>query len=214
MTVSSSQSSCWSAVPALRPRVLGVDADGREFVADAARHGLRVGRGRGQGYGRVAIESILPDPGSGPLRQRLERFDGWVRSRLHSLRDLVDEPDGTYFSVSLASDLVPPKAATGSAEEAFLAALDLPGCGVVVHAEVRAGQRGGWNSLHGGPKALRAVVQAGSVLLVRTDLALEELLPAMRQLESRGAGRATEEGFGTVRVSDPIHDPDGGSHDT
>lgn len=192
-------------------RVSGADAEAREFLHDALCRGLRVGHGRGQGYGAMRLVEALPFEDGETLAERLQRFDDEVRRRLDVLDLGPLEPgsgsSSVHFTALLQSPLVP-SATEGSAENAFLDALGLPPEVEIVHSAVRAGQRGGWNEVGGGPKSTRPTVRAGSVLLLRAPQSFDELLSRLRALEVRGGGQATEEGFGWIRFSDPIHHPD------
>ncbi|MEM9553820.1 MAG: RAMP superfamily CRISPR-associated protein [Acidobacteriota bacterium] len=191
-----------------RATVTGLDAEARSYLRDAAHQGLRVGHGRGQGYGRMRLELRQPCRAT-PLRRRLEAFDRAVRQELETLAGgLGIEPsalhaDHRHVAFTLLS-AVQPSADADTAEAAFLAALGLREV-EAVYSQVRTGQRGGWNAIAHRPKSLEPTLLAGSVLLVRTERTLDDLEPELTRLEARGAGAAREEGFGWLRVADPIH---------
>jgi CRISPR-associated protein Csx10 len=191
--------------------VAGLGREGRRLLADAMRRPLRVGHGRGQGYGRMKITSVLP-AAPADLAARLERFDSRVRRGLEEIAaalgiDSSDLGGGRHhFAATLWSDLVPGES-DSSAEAALLAALDLDGA-EMVYGQVRADQRGGWDARRRRPKPYHPVVRAGSVLLLATEEPLDSLLPRLAELERRGAGASREEGFGWVCFSDPIHAPE------
>lgn len=190
--------------------IAGVGTAGRKLLAAASSRPLRLGHGRGQGYGRariVAARAATVDD----LRSRLERLDGWVRQALEGVAQATSitavelEAGRRYFTVTLTSDLAPTRSQL-SAEEVLLAELGLEDV-EIVHGQVRAGQRGGWDARRHRPKPYRPILRAGSTLLLATARPFTDLLPNFAELELRGAGDAREEGFGWLRCSDPIHDP-------
>ncbi len=195
-------------------QVSGLDERGRALLHDAARHGLRVGRGRGQGYGRVRVAAYWA-ASNDDLEQRVTAFDDSIR-RLRATFDAQVEPladsDGLYLTVLLLTDMVADAGAL-DAEQALLTALDLPGFEVLA-AQVRSGHRGGYDthaaaqSSNDTPKAFAPVVQAGASLLLRGRPGFPgDLRARLAVLESRGIGARREEGFGAVRFSDPVHHP-------
>lgn len=195
-----------------RARLGGVGAAGRELLRDAARHGLRVGHGRGQGYGRMRIVSAHPVADE-PLEDRVKAFDEQVRDAVASVAgqgadagELADSK-ALYLAATLASDLVVETTSAETAEQAFLKALGLDGA-EPLYGQVRASQRGGFDAMRSGPRSYLPVVRAGSVLLLRLHADLDrELLDRLQTLEDRGIGAAREQGLGWVRFSDPIHRP-------
>lgn len=188
-------------------RVGALDAESRQLLGKALARGLRIGHGRGQGYGRLAARARPVAPL--PLRARLERFDAEARSRFAALAAFSGTPEpgpGLLFTVTLESDLAPGGAAASAGlEEALLAALELPGEVRLLAGETRAGRRGGWDDLEGWHKTQRQVLLAGSTLLLHSGLGLAELLPTLAELERRGAGVGTAEGLGWVLFSSPRH---------
>lgn len=192
--------------------VSGLDSDGRALLRDAAREGLRVGRGRGQGYGRVRVATLVPAPDD-DLAPRLAAFDDAVQ-RLQTAFEAEVEPlgvtGGPYLSALLLTDMVP-AAGVVNAEQALLAALELPGFELLA-GQVRSGHRGGYDtraaaqSQSDTPKAFVPVVQAGASLLLRGRGGWSDALREhLATLERRGIGTRREEGFGAVRFSDAVH---------
>jgi len=188
--------------------VANVGPEGRAFLEDAAARGLRVGHGRGQGYGAVEIEAFRRGDGDARLGERLDEFEAAVRDALGraaelGTRELVSD-DEHFFALTLGSDFLPVEGSGFVAETALLEALDVP-TAEIVHGQVRTGQRGGFATFDGRPKALSPTVEAGSVLLLRVKTPLEELVPRLEALERHGLGARREEGFGWVRFSDDLH---------
>ncbi|NJL27233.1 MAG: hypothetical protein HC897_04745 [Thermoanaerobaculia bacterium] len=186
-------------------RVDGVGQEGLRLLTDASCRGLRVGHGRGQGYGAVAVVGVRAVEDDTPLAQRLERLDQQVRDALE--RAGAPDPEGHTFAATLVSDALLPPDRGWVAEEALVKALGLPAPArpEAVFGQVRTGRRGGFATFHGEPKSFSPVLRAGSVVLVRVEVSVAELVPLLARHEGRGLGLRTEEGFGWVRFSDAIH---------
>ena len=206
--------------------VSNAGAEARQLLADAAAIDLRVGHGRGQGYGRLRIVEVRPRQDE-PLAARVEAFDEHVRAQVAAARSPIaaagaqvpsaagspsSDPPGNglpaaaearYLAALLVTELIPGEAAA-TPEDAFHAALDLAGSRVL-HAAVRAGQRGGFDTAKGQPRPFGPVVRAGSVLLLSVPAFDAETLARLAALERHGAGADRDRGFGAVRFSDPIH---------
>ncbi len=188
--------------------VMNAGPEAHRLLADAAAVDLRAGHGRGQGYGRLRIVEIRARRDE-PLRDRLAAFDAHVRARIAAAakRAGVELPAeaSRYLAALLVTELVPAGDTEGaSAEDTFHAALGLVGSRLL-HAVVRSGQRGGFDTTHGRPRPFGPVVQAGSVLLLTVPEFDSATLDRLTALERHGAGEARDRGFGTVRFSDPIH---------
>lgn len=173
-----------------------------QLLADAAAVDLRAGHGRGQGYGRLRIVAVRPRQNE-PLAARIEDLDAYVRAKVAAAGERPPG-EGRYLAALLVTELIPGKAAPAAAEHAFHAALALPGSRLL-HAEVRAGQRGGFDTAEGRPRPFVPVVRAGSVLLLSVPAFDAQTLERLETLERHGAGEDRDRGFGAVRFSDPIH---------
>ena len=202
-----------TVVPGTRfvARVRNVDADGRSLLADAAQHGLRVGRGRGQGYGRVRVVAVTAGSESPSVSERVATLDRELRTLAACVPGL--DAAGAYLVATLQTDLCPLPGSTALAESAFLEALGLDGPQVLA-GSVRAGQRGGYDTQAAAgasvdtPKAFASVVRAGSTLLLALSRALDDHdLRRLEHMERHGIGARCEEGYGSVRFSDPVHLP-------
>lgn len=193
-------------------RLANVSPEARKLLQDAMRETLRVGHGRGQGYGRLRLVEARSAPGE-VLGRRLREFDAAVRVALAGVEETAGkraaEPNGErhYLAATLTSDMLAPAADVSRGEEAFAHALGLPGA-EVLYGQVRTGQRGGFHTRARAPKAYEPVVLAGSVLLLAVDSPFEgELLERLRTAETHGIGTRREEGYGWVRFSDTTHQP-------
>ena len=192
-------------------RLRGVGSKARAFLQDVATQSMRVGHGRGQGYGRMRICDVRATESS-DLMHRLEAFDGEVKKQLQALTEVIGQAAADletahhYLAVTLLSDLETDPANSKIGEQALLDALGLDQI-EIVHGQVRVGQRGGWDTHQGCPRGLFPVLRAGSALLLRTPRPLQDLRPHLGELEDRGAGRARHLGLGWLRFSDPVHTP-------
>ncbi len=193
-------------------RLANVGPEGRKLLRDAAQQTLRVGHGRGQGYGRMNIVEARP-AASEALVQRLRGFDEAVRAALAGVEEVIGksatDPDGQkhYLAATLTSDMIAPADGVTGGEDAFERALSLPGA-ERLYGQVRTGQRGGFQTRARAPKAYQPVVLAGSVLLLAVDSPFEDaLLDRLRTVETHGIGARREEGYGWVRFSDSTHQP-------
>ena len=182
--------------------------EARRLLVDAAAADLRAGHGRGQGYGRLRIVAArkLADE---PLRERVRAFDEKLRSSITSAGEAsgleIHSDEGHYVAALLVTDLLPGPATEGaSAEEALHSALGLRSSRLL-HADVRAGQRGGFDTTKHHPRPFEPMVRAGSVLLLSVPQLDREVFERMEAIENHGAGEGRDRGFGAVRFSDPIH---------
>lgn len=190
-------------------RVVNVGTEGRGFLTDAARRGLRVGRGRGQGYGRVSVVGARAATDT-PLLERLRRFDDAVRSLLAAAGD---EDAHFFMAATLTSDALLDDA-TRDAAAALLATLDIAGAECVA-AHLRVAQRGGYSARPGThetndsrQKPYLPALAAGSTVLLCLPAAPDAALSAaLEHKERHGIGLRREEGFGWVRFSDDVHQP-------
>lgn len=190
-----------------------VGAEARKLLEDASRGGIRVGNGRGQGYGRVRLVAARQAPYS-DLKSRIGAFDSALRQYLsQTAQQLHMAPaklgaEDHYLVATLLSDLACAKEGGGQgAEQAFFDALGLGGA-ELVYGQVRTGLRGGFSSIEGGPKASSPIVSAGSVLLLRFTGPLDDaLIETLARYESGGIGQRRDEGLGWIRFSDGLHLP-------
>lgn len=192
-------------------RIDRIDAEGRRLLEDASRAPIRAGHGRGQGYGRLRIVRADPLQDS-PLEERIERLDSsvrqaWEAACAHAGIPAQDPAPGRLFvALTLENDLLPGPASTGlSAMEALETALGLEDARRLYGA-VRAGQRGGYDNRDDQFKNLEPVVRARSCVLmtVPDDNGHRRRLA---EIEAAGIGSCRDQGYGRVRIADPLHLP-------
>lgn len=188
-----------------------------EETAELARHLLAqqgnrlwVGAGRSRGLGELRVDLQAPplEPATMPARQAM------LTERLAQLcvRAGATPPDDqTYVSLTLqAAALVADP--FGRWQRACSADLLSDWTGLPASAlELRqsfqdAAWRAGWNAALGLPKPDALALAAGSCWLFRiSGVAQDDLLGALERLEDRGIGERRQEGFGVVRVCEPLH---------
>jgi CRISPR-associated protein Csx10 len=187
-----------------------------------------IGARRSQGLGRVETRISEEWPELESLVTRIEAFNeklGEVR-RSYAGRDDVpaDSAGKGYFSVDLATPAIlsgndgcPKLELTPAILAAEAERLGFPGLPQVTALQlsispgdersvffVEAETIGGWSPAWGLPKPTAPAAAAGSVFVFRaTDL--PKLCEALAAVEGRGIGLRREEGFGKVRICDPIH---------
>lgn len=199
----------------------------REFkkVLKAVR---RLGGGQSRGLGKVEIEVSEARPPGDDVATRMEAFNAklaevWSKYAGH-VRSAPARPPATYFSVALLTPTIltmpdgaptlhlTPEHLTARARE--LGCDGLPPVEAVTFAvspgEARplcfAGAQivSGWSEAWRLPKPTALAIAAGSVFVFQTkEVAAWEA--ALERIEAHGLGARREEGFGAVRICDPIH---------
>lgn len=171
---------------------------------------LRVGAARSRGLGLLEVTDWR-EPWQRPsLESRWASFNQTVTALWKAYGT---EPGGSCFSITLESDLLlrdpaqrPVTRLTEEEEREDLAELlGLEGVALGRHVLRPAAVRG-WNAQQGLPKEVEPALGRGSALFFRVTTADEA---AVRQrlaaIEAEGLGRRRSEGFGRVRVCDPVH---------
>jgi len=178
---------------------------------------LGSGTSRGLGHVDVKVEALDPRPTDNGLEERCRKLNERIKRRWQTLQKLpgcaqspAHQPDqGSYFTLDLYADAI-------LKEDGWLPAMvftaDMLKARSDVHDDtlqlVRAysgyDYRGGWNIVWGLPKDVEVVVPRGSVFVYWTSN-LNQWESALQDLELRGIGERTAEGFGQVRVSDEFH---------
>ncbi|MBI4494828.1 MAG: CRISPR-associated RAMP protein Csx10 [Chloroflexi bacterium] len=199
----------------------------REF-SDLLQEVRYLGGGQSRGLGRVEVTASLDWPAEDPVEARLAAFNTALAEQWTHLAEEVagapQAPTHQYLSLGLlvpallaAPDGAPCLEVTPRALAEQVAALgypDLPPLEQVCCAlspdderplAFAAGQVvGGWSAAWQMPKPTALAAAAGSVYLFRAS-DLHRWHEALEALERHGLGARREEGFGAVRVCDPIH---------
>lgn len=180
---------------------------------------LWVGAGRSRGLGEVRIEATAAAPASA-ISPTATPDDG-VAARHAGLMAALGAwcaragavlPDGATYvtltlqSAALVADLFGRRQQSLSGDM-LSEWLGLPASSLVSGPSfVRNTTIEGWNAAIGLPKPDALCIAAGSCWLFQfQDNALPEVLGALEQLEGAGIGERKQEGFGALRVCDPLH---------
>lgn len=177
-----------------------------------ARQGNRlwVGAGRSRGLGEVLVDAQVVPGEAAAAESRQEGLADRL-ARLCSQAGARPPAEQTYISLTLqAAALVPD--AFGRWQRTCNADLLSNWTGLPANAlEVRQSFQdvtwlGGWNAALGLPKPDALSLAAGSCWLFRVvGEARDEVMLALQRLEDQGIGERRQEGFGVVRVCDPLH---------
>jgi len=185
----------------------------RGIVESRLNQLTHVGSGSARGFGRVDVttEPIATDD----LSNRLAAFNQWVsrRWRLWAQAECDRTPqhtpdNGAFFAVLLLADAVlrldgwtptvrlEPRMLGAGLEDTTL-----------LRCYATAEYRGGWNTAWGLPKDTDLAARMSSVYVYHAPRRAddESLANALRDLEVRGVGDRSKEGFGQVRVCDEFH---------
>lgn len=182
-----------------------------------------VGGGQSRGLGAVEIRVVGEWPADEPLSARVEEFNAALTGVWAQVRPL-GPPGDRYFSLRLltpallaAPDGAPTLEVTPgllAVEAAGLGYGNLPPLDTVTCAVSPDDERalmfvggqviGGWSAAWRLPKPTALAAVAGSVYVFRAPN-LAPWLDALDAIERQGLGARREEGFGAIRICDPIH---------
>jgi len=178
---------------------------------------MRLGGAISRGLGRVKvtakspvdIKAIKPS-----LKERIKKFQHKLSQRWNEWRRIYNQPledlleNRTYFTIDLQSDAILNanwRRTTVISEdmlEQFAGVTDLS---LKLHTAYSSyDYLSGWNSAWGLMKDVELITNKGGVYLFSTtqpDIWIEKL----EDLEARGVGDRTCEGFGQIRVCDEFH---------
>lgn len=171
-------------------------ADGKAFV-NQVPDAVSLGGSRSRGCGRCRLEQQKSGQPSTP-GERLERFQKALKGeRIFSL---------TLRSPGLFRDGWGMTTGSLVVEELYRVQPQWRGKLTPLASFTRQGQVGGWSQAWGLPKPVVPATAQGSVFVFRyDDLENNQLSQGLEELEVRGVGERTREGFGEVSVCDEIH---------
>jgi CRISPR-associated protein Csx10 len=116
--------------------------------------------------------------------------------------------EGRYFTLTLRSDAVL-RTIEGLPTMVFDEKMLKQATGIeaeLVRSYASYGYSGGWQSAWGLPKPAQVLSRCGSVYVYRAKSGLAPAdYQALAELERRGIGELTPEGYGQVRVADAFH---------
>jgi CRISPR-associated protein Csx10 len=173
-----------------------------------------LGGSASRGLGKVSLQLQLTDIES-TVGDRLAAFNKSLQARWQ-LWQMFDQSNAnpttkrTFFTIGLQSDAILSeqwlRSTVISAALLQAAVGNLPGDVILEGAYSSYDYRSGWNSAWGLMKDTELITDRGSVYLFSVDKDHEQAwINALTDLESRGIGDRTMEGFGQVRVCDEFH---------
>ncbi len=202
-------------VVALRPqgvfvgRVWTDDPDILDVLREAVQN-MGVGALTTRGFGTASLrESDVRFP---TIDKRLRTFNEKLREVWHDLAELTkqvgssvsDEPEKTYFSVDLLSPAI---FTDPSGIPTLKLRLQLNGtCLEPVWWATQPVFVGGFSTAWGMPKPTALGAAMGSVYVFRIEQTENEIIPALKNIETQGVGRRSDEGLGEILICHPFHE--------
>lgn len=159
-----------------------------------------------RGFGNVKVEEVNPKLQLPSLEDRLNKFNERLKevwSQLFSLikqSNIPKEPDYTYFSIDLLSPAI-----LSSNQSIPTLKLNLGGDFELIYWFTQPTFIGGWSTAWGLYKPTSLAAASGSVYVFKTEKSIEEILPKLEELENKGVGYRTDEGYGEILICHPFH---------
>jgi CRISPR-associated protein Csx10 len=183
----------------------------RQFI-DNHRENFRLGGSASRGLGRVEIKAKTVDVKS-EVVERIKQFNEKLRTRWNQwsifgnpLEELLS--DRTYFTLDLQSDAILTEQwrRTTVISEAMLQQFaGIEDESLKLEAAYSSyDYRSGWNAAWGLMKDVALITNKGSVYLFSTTQQ-DSWLNSLGELELKGVGERTPEGFGQVQVCNDFH---------
>jgi CRISPR/Cas system CSM-associated protein Csm3 (group 7 of RAMP superfamily) len=178
--------------------IRNVPEDARPLLARALAGPLSLGRARGQGRGRVEV-AVEPDDAEAPVEARGRAFDAALQAHLDGLG-----VDGSRVGRLVPVAFLSPYAAPTAGGDDALPLAEALGGACLLRAR-RFVREGTWDQRDHAMQAFQAAA-AGAVYVVELPAGdhWERHLPALAALEADGAGARRHQGFGELRLFDPI----------
>ncbi len=184
----------------------------QQYISDRSTS-FRFGGSTSRGLGAVEITAKSPVSATSNVQKRVNQFNHSLKQRWKDWKvfgiPLIDQiGDYTFFTLNLQSDAI--------LSENWQHAMVISVCmlkhftgiedqSLQIHATYSSyDYRSGWNSAWGLMKDVELVTNKGAVYLFSTtqpNLWIEKLV----ELELKGVGDRTNEGFGQIRVCDEFH---------
>jgi CRISPR-associated protein Csx10 len=185
----------------------------KDFDSDQLEQVKAVGGRSSRGLGHVNIRADKLDAtgdGSAALQERVTALDKMLTEAWQYYQRLGGNGQvkkGLYFTLTLRSDAVL-RTLDGLPTMIFgadMLAKATGGQAELVRSYASYAYGGGWQSAWGLPKPSQVLARAGTVYVFRADRLTQADYQALAELEVRGIGELTPEGYGQVRVSDAFH---------
>lgn len=185
-------------------RIYG-EEDKISVVKDALNE-VGVGAHTAKGFGKVRAEIRKNIRGEISLKSRLEKFNEKLKEVVEDLKSIcwgeIEEDDLTYFSVDLISpaiireNLIPTLKLKIKIENTVLEPVLFASQPYIVT---------GWMETWGLPKEACYAACIGSTYVYRVNKDVDELADLLNEIEVKGVGEKTDEGFGEVLICHPFH---------
>jgi CRISPR-associated protein Csx10 len=194
-------------------------ADSLQSLINNHQDDLRLGGSTSRGLGRVKITAKSPvdaktlkpsvEERINKFQQKLhQRWDEWRRIYNQPLEDLLQ--NRTYFTIDLQSDAILRekwRRTTVISEgmlQQFSGLIDSP---LKLHAAYSsADYLSGWNAAWGLMKDVELITNRGGVYLFSISTTQSNLwIEKLNDLEVKGVGDRTEEGFGQIQICNDFH---------
>ncbi|MBW4624011.1 MAG: CRISPR-associated RAMP protein Csx10 [Brasilonema octagenarum HA4186-MV1] len=196
--------------------ILVVDelAESLERFINNHKEDLRLGGATSRGLGRVKITANPHVEIKSKVTNQIKQFNDKLHQRWlewnqifgNSLQDLLE--NRTYFTIDLQADAIFTenwRRTTVISREMLQQFTGVSDTSLQLHAAYSSyDYLSGWNSAWGLMKDVELITEKGSVYLFSTtekDLWLQ----ALEDLEVKGVGDRTCEGFGSVQICNPFH---------
>ncbi|MFY7802764.1 MAG: CRISPR-associated RAMP protein Csx10 [Limnoraphis robusta] len=174
---------------------------------------FRLGGSTSRGLGKVKIQAELRE-NSGSVKDRIKEFDDKLKERWQLWGSLFSPASGkysqekTYFTLDLQSDAILTEKwqRTTVISEAMLkefAGIEDSSLKLEV-AYSSYDYSSGWNAAWGLMKDVELVTNKGGVYLFSTTKT-ETWYSALENLENKGVGERTHEGFGQIQICNEFH---------
>lgn len=179
------------------------------------RQDFRLGGSTSRGLGKVAINAKLPTDVQTNVKEKVKNFNDRLQERWVKWKDVFSNPseelpsDRTYFTLDLQSDAILSdrwRRTTVISEVMlkYLADVDEDSSLKLEAAYSSYDYRSGWNAAWGLMKDVELVTNKGGVYLFSTTQP-EKWFEKLGNLEVRGVGDRTCEGFGQVKICNEFH---------
>lgn len=174
---------------------------------------LRLGGSASRGLGKVEIQVEVKDY-QADTESRIDSFNKAFRDRWQQWDNIFGNPQKPlpeghqFFTLNLQSDAILTEQwrRTTVVSPAMLCAMTgVDDADLQLHATYSSyDYRSGWNAAWGLMRDVELVTNKGAVYLFSTP-SLESWKPALKELEHRGVGERTPEGFGQVQICSDFH---------
>jgi CRISPR-associated protein Csx10 len=185
----------------------------QEFIKNH-KEDLRLGGATSRGLGRVKITPKLPVELKPKVTHQIKQFNDKLHQRWGEWKNIFGNPikdfpeNRTYFTLDLQADAILRenwRCTTVISSEMLQQFTGVSDSSLQLHAAYSSyDYRSGWNSAWGLMKDMELITNKGSVYLFST--AEKDLWSkALENLEVKGVGDRTCEGFGSVQICNPFH---------